>query len=276
MELAEREIELEGMKIREVRKKSQDSHQTSILTTNRKLGITWIAIYMFSRWCQENFFKYLRQEYDIDRMMYYLVKQINDGVMVVNPIYSKLTQDIKKIREKISRVQAQLFLLSEENVTSVLETSPHYLKKQITKISQLNQLNEEEQKLVEARKNQTYKIEVKNMPENTRYTKLDMEGKLFQNIVKMICYRAETTISLMVTGNVYKKQEEIRSLVKSIIKATGDIVPDYQQKTLTIKIYALATPRDNRALEKLCEVLTDSETIYPGTELKLIYKLATN
>ena len=276
MELAEREIELEGMKIREVRKKSQDSHQTSILTTNRKLGITWIAIYMFARWCQENFFKYLRQEYDIDRMMYYLVKQINDGVMVVNTIYSKLTQDIKKIREKISRVQAQLFLLSEENVTSVLETSPHYLKKQITKISQLNQLNEEEQKLVEARKNQTYKIEVKNMPENTRYTKLDMEGKLFQNIVKMICYRAETTISLMVTGNVYKKQEEIRSLVKSIIKATGDIVPDYQQKTLTIKIYALATPRDNRALEKLCEVLTDSETIYPGTELKLIYKLATN
>jgi hypothetical protein len=77
MELAEREIELEGMKIREVRKKSEDSHQTSILTTNRKLSITWIAVYMFARWCQENFFKYLRQEYDIDRMMYYLVKQIN-------------------------------------------------------------------------------------------------------------------------------------------------------------------------------------------------------
>ncbi len=96
MELAEREIELEGMKIREVRKKSEGSHQTSILTTNRKLGITWIAVYMFSRWCQENFFKYLRQEYDIDRMMYYIVKQINEGTMVVNPIYSKLTQDIKK------------------------------------------------------------------------------------------------------------------------------------------------------------------------------------
>ena len=276
MELAEREIELQGMKIREVRKKSQDSHQTSILTTNRKLGITWIAVYMFARWCQENFFKYLRQEYDIDKMMYYLVKQINEGFVVVNPIYSKLTQGIKKIREKISRRQAQLFLLNEENVKSTLETSPHYLKKQVTKINQIAQLREEEQKLVEARKSQTYKIKVKDMPENTRYTKLDMEGKLFQNIIKMICYRAETTISLLVKGDIYKKQEEIRSLVKSIINSKGDIVPDYLQKTLTIKIYTLATPRDNLALEKLCDLLTDSEIIYPGTELKLIYKLATN
>ena len=276
MELAEREIELEGMKIREVRKKTEDSHQTSILTTNQKLDLTWIAIYMFARWCQENFFKYLRQEYDIDRMMYYLVKQINEGVMVVNPIYSKLTQTIKKIREKISRRQAQLFLLNEENVNSPLETAPQYLKKQTKQISQVNQLKDEELKLVEARKKQPYKIEVKNMPENIRYTKLDMEGKLFQNIIKMICYRAETTVSLLLNVEIYKKQEEIRSLVKSIIKSRGDIFPDYTQKTLTIKLYTLSNPRDNRALEKLCELLTDSETVYPGTELRLIYKLATN
>ena len=209
-------------------------------------------------------------------MMYYLVKQINEGVMVVNPIYSKLTQTIKKIREKISRRQAQLFLLNEENINSALETAPRYMKKQITKIGQINQLKAEEQELLEARKQQPYKIEVKNMPENTRYTKLDMEGKLFQNIIKMICYRAETTVSMLLNVEIYKKQEEIRSLVKSIIKSRGDMCPDYTQKTLTIKLYTLSNPRDNRALEKLCELLTDSETVYPGTELKLIYKLATN
>jgi hypothetical protein len=276
MELAEREIELEGMKIREVRKRSEGPHQTSILTTNKKISITWIAIYMFARWCQENFFKYLRQEYDIDRMMYYLVKQINESVMVVNPIHSKLTQSIKKIREKISRRQAQLFVLNEENINSALETAPQYMKKQITQINQINQLKAEEQKLVAQRKQQPYKIEVKDMPEDTKYTKLDMEGKLFQNIIKMICYRAETTVSLLLKDETYKKQEEIRSLVKSIIKSKGDILPNYQQKTLTIKLYTLSTPRDNRALEKLCELLTSSETIYPGTELRLIYKLATN
>jgi hypothetical protein len=276
MELAEREIELEGMKIREVRKKAEHSHQTSILTTNRKLSITWIAIYMFARWCQENFFKYLRQEYDLDRMMYYLVKQINEGVMVVNPIYSKLTQTIKKTREKISRRQAQLYNLKEENVNSALETTPTYMKKQLDQINQINQLKAEEQKLVEAREQQHYKIEVKNMPEDERYTTLDMEGKIFQNIIKMICYRSEITVGLLLNEEIYKKQEEIRSLVKSLIKSRGDILPDYQQKTLTIKLYTQSAPRDNRALEKLCDQLTDSETIYPGTKLRLIYKLATN
>lgn len=276
MELAEREIEIEGMKIREIRKKGEHSHQTSILTTNKKLSITWIAIYMFARWCQENFFKYLRQEYDLDRMMYYIVKQINEGVMVVNPIYSKLTQSLKKTREKINRKKAWLYVLKEENVNTDLETAPKYMQKQIKQTSQLEELKEQEKKLVEQRKKQPYKIEVKNMPENERYTALDMEGKLFQNIIKMICYRAETAICLLLNSEIYTKQEEVRLLVKSIIKTRGDIIPDYKQNTLTIKLYTQSTPRNNNALEKLCETLTDSETIYPGTELRLIYKIATN
>ena len=63
----------------------------------------------------------------------YLVKQINEGVIVVNPIYSKLTQTIKKTREKISRRKARLFLLNEQNVNSALETAPQYLKKKQNK-----------------------------------------------------------------------------------------------------------------------------------------------
>jgi hypothetical protein len=276
MELAEREIEMEGMKIREVRKKGEHHHQTSILTTNRKLSIFWIAIYMFARWCQENFFKYLRQEYDIDRMMYYIVRQINEGVMVVNPIHSKLTQSIKKTREKISRIQAHLFILKEANVNSTLETAPKYMQKQLNQINQLNQLKAQEQQLTGDRKKQPYKIKVKDMPENEKYTTLDLEGKLFQNIIKMICYRAETSVAMLLNEEIYAKQEEIRSLVKSIIMTTGDIVPDYKLKTLTVKLYTQSTPRNNYAMEKLCILLTDSETTYPSTDLRLIYKLATN
>jgi len=276
MELAEHEIEMDGMKIREVRKKGEHHHQTSILTTNRKLSIPWIAIYMFARWCQENFFKYLRQEYDIDRMMYYIVRQINEGVMVVNPIHSKLTQSIKKTREKTSRIQAHLFTLKEENVNSSLETAPKYLHNQLNQINQLNQLKALEQQLIADRKKQPYKIKVKDMPENEKYTTLDLEGKLFQNIIKMICYRAETSVAMLLNEEIYDKQEEIRSLVKSIIKTTGDIVPDYKQKTLTIRLYTQSTPRYNYAMEKLCVMLTDSETLYPSTDLRLIYKLATN
>jgi hypothetical protein len=37
-------------------------------------------------------------------------------------------------------------------------------------------------------------------------------------------------------------------------------------------ISGLSTPRDNAALEHLCAELTANEKIYPGTELRLIYK----
>lgn len=92
----------------------------------------------------------------------------------------------------------------------------------------------------------------------------------------MICYRAETTVSLLLNSEIYTNQEEIRSLVKSIIKTKGDLLPDYEQKILTVKLYTQSAPRNNRAAEKLCELLTDSEILYPGIELRLIYKLATN
>ena len=31
----------------------------------------------------------------------------------------------------------------------------------------------------------------------------------------------------------------------------------------------------NRALDKICYILTDTNSIYPGTKLKLNYKIAT-
>ena len=128
---------------------------------------------------------------------------------------------------------------------------------------------------MEERKKQPNKIKIKDMAENEKYTTLDMEGNLFQNIIKMICYRAETSVAMLLNEEIYVKQEEIRSVIKSIIKIKGDIVPNYLKSTLTINLYTQSNPRNNRALEKLCEQLNDSETIYPGTELRLIYKLAT-
>lgn len=59
MYLAEKTVELDKVSMREIRHLSGD-HQTSVITTNRKLSLEMVAIHMFARWTQENFFKYLR------------------------------------------------------------------------------------------------------------------------------------------------------------------------------------------------------------------------
>jgi len=68
--LAERKTVLTGKKekdkpvktvtVREIRKKNASGHQTSVITTNYLLSIVQICLFMFSRWCQENFF-YVKQ-----------------------------------------------------------------------------------------------------------------------------------------------------------------------------------------------------------------------
>ena len=49
------------------------------------------------------------------------------------------------------------------------------------------------------------------------YNKLKTESKHLQNIIKIICYRAETAIANLLSCYYRKRSDEIRALVKSII-----------------------------------------------------------
>jgi len=275
MKLQEKQLETNGVVMREIRKLSSDGHQTSIITTNQKLSINLIAQYMFARWAQENFFKYMRQEYDLDRIMQYGIDEIDQSIKVVNREYSNLTQKLKKTREKISRRQAQLFILKEENTRTTLEQTNQNFIGQLKIREELHKLEKEEIELINKRKCQPYKISIGDMPESTRYNKLKTQSKQLQNIIKMICYRAETAFANVLAPYYKKKTNEIRSLVKSIIFTKSDIIPDYNLNTITITLYSLANNRDNFAIESICQFLNDTETIFPGTNLKMIYKSAT-
>jgi hypothetical protein len=275
MDLCEKDIELDNVKFREIRKKNNSSHQTSIITTNKKLTTILIAIKMFSRWTQENFFKYLRADYDLDRIVHYLVNKIDDAFQVVNPLHRKLTNKLKKIREKIARRKARLYELIHENLNDDLDKIEENLKKQSKVKEELQQFETEEEELIKQRKKQSYKITIKEMAEKVRYNKLDIESKLFQNIIKMICYRAETSFSIILAAGYKKKTNEMRALTKSLIKTKANIIPDYKNETLTVELYSLSNPRDNKAAIEICQILNDSQTKFPGTNLKLIYKFTT-
>ncbi len=93
---------------REIRKLSKSGHQTSILTTNWTLGIVQIGLYMFARWCQENFFKYMTDNFDIDGLVSYKKEIISDTKMLVNPAYRQLDSELKSLNGKLSK-QKTLF-----------------------------------------------------------------------------------------------------------------------------------------------------------------------
>lgn len=275
MELGEKEIVLDKVKLREIRKKNNDSHQTSIITTNKKLSTIFIAIKMFTRWTQENFFKYLRSDYGLDHIVHYLVNEINDDIKVVNPLHRKLTNSLKKVREKIARRRAKLYDLIHENLEEDADKTEKNFKKQSEIKEELQGFEKQEIEFIKERKQHAYKITIKEMEDEMRYNKLDMESKLFQNIIKMICYRAETSFAILLATDYKKNTNEMRALAKSLIKTKANIIPDYKAETLTVELFSLSNPRDNNAAIKICQILNDTETKFPGTNLKLIYKFAT-
>ncbi len=75
MKLAERGICLSNLWIREIRKLTVTGHQVSVLSTDYKSDLTLIAGHMFSRWSQENFFKYMRKHFNIQRVIDYQTEQ---------------------------------------------------------------------------------------------------------------------------------------------------------------------------------------------------------
>jgi hypothetical protein len=66
--------------VREVRKLSPGGKQTAILSTNYMADYTRLAASMFARWSQENFFRYMRQRFGLDRLVEYGTESIPDTV----------------------------------------------------------------------------------------------------------------------------------------------------------------------------------------------------
>jgi hypothetical protein len=84
--LAEREVKLtNGLKVREIRRLTDDGHQTAVITTNEKLPLLAVAQRMFSRWRQENFFRYMRHEFALDHLCTHKVEPADPKRLVPHP-----------------------------------------------------------------------------------------------------------------------------------------------------------------------------------------------
>jgi len=52
----------------------------------------------------------------------------------------------------------------------------------------------------------------------------------------------------------------------------ANLRPDYAQKILTVELHRLGSPLQDAALARLCEALTATETRYPTTDSRLVYR----
>jgi hypothetical protein len=281
MELAERGVLLQNKNsdkkiwAREIRKKTSSGHQTSIITTNFKLSIILIGIYMFARWSQENFFKYVMENFGIDTLVSYLKEKISDTTILINPVYRALENQLKKLVSKLNirKTKFASIVLGEQTIEE------NKMKKHLHQKAELNNeisfLESEINQVKEKKKQIPRKIMFAELPENEKFENVINQRKLFLDTIKIIAYRAETSMANIIKSSM-SHPDEARMLLQQVYKTDANLYPDYERKILTVELFRMTYWKDDLIIEELCQKLNETETTFPGTDLTLFYKLVSH
>lgn len=270
-ELAERGTRLSNHHwVREVRVRHADAHQTSILTTHPQLDLPAIATRMAARWSQENFFKYMLENFGLDRIIEHGTTSLPDTTLVINPAHRRLEADLRRHRAILLRQRAQLGALALPAAPTEKENAAY-----LTRGGELREMIAAETARLEARKAQRVdtpkKITLKELPEHERFAQLCPESKHFIDTIKMIAYRAESALAGEVRETL-ARTDDARALLRRLFMTPANLRPDYAEKTLTVELHRCGSALQDATIAQLCETLTATETTFPTTNLRLIYR----
>jgi hypothetical protein len=272
IQLAERETRLpKGLLIREVRKLSEQGRQISLLTTHRRLEIGVLAASLFARWAQENFFRYMRQHYALDALVERGSQAISDAEVTVNPAWRTLNSEVRKRNDALRKERARFAAVSLTEPLSPAEVT-RYQAGQAQQQEKIEHLERELSEIKQRRKNTDHHIPVKDLPEKDRFTRLLPERKHFLDTIKMISYRAETSMASILREKM-TRADDARALLLQIFNTEIDLVPDLQAETLTVKLHHLAQAAHDQAARHLCQQLNETQTTFPDTKLRLIFQV---
>jgi len=274
MKLAERGVFLgQELWVREIRKLTESGHQTSIISTDYTSEFGQMSAAMFARWSQENFFKYMRQHYNLDRLVDYSTENISETTKVVNPQYRELDGEIRKDVGKLNRKRNEFgaLMLSdtiEPNQVETYQQKKAELQEEIVILEKMV----EEQKI--CRKATPKHVAMRDLPKEDRFRRLGTQGKYFIDTIKMIAYRAETAMAGIVREKM-SRHDDARSLLRAIYAAEADVMPDETAGILKVRLHQLANRSSSETVQHLCNELNATMIQFPGTNMRLMYELVS-
>ncbi len=274
LRLAERGTQLSnGLWVREIRKLSERGNQTAIICTDYCSEITPMAGSMFARWCQENFFKYSREHFGLDRLIDYQTETISDPIQLVNPHYRELDGQTRSAVGKLSRLHAQFGAMSLDS--DAQQHTERFLKKKAVLLEDIEALQKQVDDLKQQRKMTDKHIDFAELPEEDKFERLSTKSKGFIDTIKMIAYRAETSMANLIREHLVRPDES-RTLLQSLYTTEADLYPDEENGTLTVRLHHIANHQSDDILRKLCEELNAAESKFPDTDLRMIFKLRSD
>ncbi|MFP4029517.1 MAG: putative transposase [Candidatus Brocadiia bacterium] len=256
----------------EVRKLTQAGHQVSVISPGHANLKPEDCKWLFTRWSQENFFRYMMQEFAIDALSEYETVDLPDPQRVINPRWRELNSQCRSAGAKLDRAEHQFGCLHADEKLRQRDYEDWQRRKSQLR-EQIEHLEKEHEELKEKRRDENKHVTMGDLSEEERFQQLAPSRKLLTDTIKMIAYRSETAMAEYLKEHS-GKDSDARRLLGDLYRSPADIIPDSDRGVLRVQIHHMASPRANRAISQLLKNLNETETAYPGTDFTLEYSFA--
>src|ERR1035437_1867074 len=255
------------LRLRQVVRLADDGHQTQVITSRWDLADVEVAYRMFERWRQENFFKYLREEFLLDALADYQVEPDDPTRTVPNPERRALDKDIRNARAAVEQAYGAAAADNSEGRRPTMR-SFKIAHSQIGK--QLRTARERLTELLTRRRTLPQRVEVGDLSDGA-VVKLATERKHLTNLIKMVAYQTESDLLALLRPHYARSDDEGRTLLHELFHAAADI--DVTDTELLVTICPLSSPHRTLAVQALCATLTETATVFPGSRLTMRFAI---
>jgi hypothetical protein len=229
-----------------------------------------VAYRMFERWRQENFFKYLREEYALDALVDYSVVPADPVRDVPNPALAAVDAKLREARAELSRLQAKYGFEALVNPEGERPTMRGFKIAQGKLGNTIWSAMKRVTTLEAKRAAMPKRVPVQEVVTG-KVVKLDPERKHLTNLLKMVAYQAESDLVRLVTPHYRRAEDEGRTLIQSALAGAADL--EVTDRELRVAVYPLSSAHRTRAIAALCDELNRSRITFPRTRLRLYYRV---
>jgi transposase len=255
------------LRLRQITRLCEDGkHQTQIVTSRWDLRDIEVAYRMFERWRQENFFKYMREEFLLDALVDYRIEADDPTRTIPNPQRRALDKEIRAARVELAKIEREFGAAAVDNTEQHRPTMRGFKIAHGKLGKQLRTARERVNKLIEKRRDVPTRVEIRDLSDRT-VVKLATERKHLTDIIKMLAYQAESDLLNLLRPHYLRAEQEGRTLLHELFAAAGDVTVTPNEVQITLA--PLSSPHRTRAATALCELLDQTATVFPGTSLRV-------
>lgn len=271
--LADQGVALLGgkLRLRQVTRLRAEDHQTPVITSRRDLPAIEVAYRMFERWRQENFFKYLREEYALDALADHQLEPADPNRDVPNPARLAVEHKLRQARLDLQRIASRYGLDAMANIEAKRRTMRGF---KIAASAIGRAVTAAETKVARLKRRCSrlpQRVPVAQVVDG-QVVRLSTERQHLTNCLKMVAYQAEGDLVRLVGKHYRRAEDEGRTLIQAALASAADLV--VTKTELRVVLAPMSSPHRTKAVAALCGELNARNACFPGTNLRLRYSVA--